>query len=181
MSCLQIKKICNAEKGDIEKAMRDIKDKYGINKKGGIIMIEASGKYQLATHPDNAFVVKEFLKSQVNGELTDPSLETLTIISYRGPISKPELERIRGVNCSLILRNLLIRGLIEKKDDKKGGLSSYCVTNEFVKFLGVSSVSELPSYEVLSKNETLAMALRAEEDVPDIQNSVEMQILDEQR
>jgi len=60
-------------------------------------------------------LLKILLKDETTGELTKPSIETLTIIAYRGPIAKYELERIRGINCSLILRNLILRGLAEEK------------------------------------------------------------------
>jgi len=125
----------------------------------------ASGsKYQLASHPDNAKLVQLFLKSDITGELTEPALETLTIIAYRGPMTKPEIEQIRGVNCSLILRNLLIRGLIEKIEHKKVELPRYQVTHDFIRFLGIGSAAELPDYEKLHTHETLDEVLRATEE-----------------
>jgi segregation and condensation protein B len=91
-------------------------------------------------------------------------LETLTIVSYRGPITKPVLEQIRGVNCSLILRNLLIRGLIERLESTKTQMPKYQVMHEFIKFLGMSSVKDLPEYEKLSTHETLDEVLRSTEE-----------------
>lgn len=163
VSLAELKKLCDVNKQEVEKALLELREKYNADKNNGIIFIESFGKFQLVSHPDNAQIVKDFLKSGSMGELSDPSLETLTIIAYRGPITKPQLEQIRGINCSLILRNLLIRGLIERVDDKRGDLPKYCVTNEFIKFLGVSSVSELADYQTLSKHETLDMALRSDE------------------
>ena len=109
----------------------------------------------MASSGSSSEVVSKFLKSEVTGELTRPSLETLTIIAYRGPISKTELELLRGVNCSLILRNLLMRGLIEGQDDKQLGVTRYTVTLDFLKHLGMSQISELPDYERLNKNNNL--------------------------
>ena len=112
------------------------------------------------TAPTTTAVAQEFVKEEMTGELTKPSLETLTVIAYRGPVSKPELELIRGVNCSLILRNLLIRGLIEEISDKQRG-RRYQITMDFLKFLGVSSPSELPKYQELNAAEMLQQLLAA--------------------
>ncbi len=104
------------------------------------------------SHPDHAELVASFLKDETSGELTRPALETLSIIAYRQPITKPELEQIRGVNCSLILRNLLLRGLIEDKEDSKRMQTVYRVTMDFVRLLGLSSMDQLPDYQSLREH-----------------------------
>jgi segregation and condensation protein B len=109
----------------------------------------------MASSPENAKAVREFLQSEVSGELTPASLETLTIIAYRGPVKKSDLEKIRGINCSLILRNLLIRGLIEEASEKEEEDKDYAVSLEFVKFLGINSVKDLPDYEKFHNNEDI--------------------------
>jgi len=167
ISLAQIKKICDEKKSEIESALDYLRKKYEKQDDSGIIFISIGDKYQLASHPDNSKIVNDFLKSDITGELTEPALETLTIIAYRGPITKPELEQIRGVNCSLILRNLLIRGLIEKQEDKKVNMPRYNVTHEFIRFLGVSSLTDLPDYEKLSTHETLDEVLRSTEEDAD--------------
>jgi len=118
----------------------------------GIQILKIDDEYQMSTGPDNAKLIRDFVKDETTGELTRPSLETLTIIAYRGPITKAELEQIRGINCSLILRNLLIRGLVEAKGD---GGQKYNITFDFLRFLGVKSVVELPDYEKLSRDPNL--------------------------
>jgi len=107
----------------------------------------------MVSAPDNVKLIQEFIKDETTGELTRPSLETLTIIAYRGPVSKLDLERIRGVNCSLILRNLLIRGLVESKTEKKE--IYYNITFDFIRFLGVNDIKELPDYERLHTDDSL--------------------------
>ncbi|MEK7139083.1 MAG: SMC-Scp complex subunit ScpB [Patescibacteria group bacterium] len=126
----------------------------------GLVLKHVGENYQLMTAPTTTAVAQEFVKEEMTGELTKPSLETLTVIAYRGPVSKPELELIRGVNCSLILRNLLIRGLIEEISDKQRG-RRYQITMDFLKFLGVSSPSELPKYQELNAAEMLQQLLAA--------------------
>lgn len=123
-------------------------------KKSGLAIIENAKRYQLVTSSENSEIIKEFLKDETSGELSQPSLEALTIIAYKGPIAKMELEKIRGVNCSLIIRNLLIRGLIEENFDKKKNENYYSVTHDFIRFLGINSINELPDYEKLNKLDT---------------------------
>ncbi|MDD3285533.1 MAG: SMC-Scp complex subunit ScpB [Patescibacteria group bacterium] len=124
-------------------------------------LASAANNYQLVSAPEHADLIKTFLKAEANGELSQPSLEALTIIAYRGPVSKIELDRIRGVNCSLIIRNLLLRGLIEEEFDKKKNENYYQVTLDFVRFLGLNNMAELPDYERLHQQEEL-MSLLAE-------------------
>ena len=109
-------------------------------------------------------MVKKFIKSEISDELTKPALETLTIIAYRGPISKAELEIIRGVNCSLILRNLLMRGLIEAGEDRKKMVVLYNITFEFLKYLGLNQLSDLPDFEKLNRNNNLDKLLAANQE-----------------
>jgi segregation and condensation protein B len=121
----------------------------------GVQIIKNGNKYQMVSSPENAKLVQEFIKDETTGELSRPSLETLTIIAYRGPVSKLDLDRIRGVNCSLIIRNLLLRGLIEAKTDKIKKEIYYTVTFDFIRFLGISDVKELPDYERLNKDDSI--------------------------
>jgi len=164
ISISQLKKLTDAKKADVASALRELQENYDSLTESGIQLVVSGDKYQLVSHFDNAKLVKSFLKSDITGELTDPALETLTIVAYRGPITKPELEQIRGVNCGLILRNLLIRGLIERTEEKKLDVPRYQVTHAFIKFLGVPSVEKLPDYEKLSKHETLDEVLKSIEE-----------------
>jgi segregation and condensation protein B len=125
----------------------------------GLQIVKNNGKYQMMSAAENAAVVQKFINDSTSGELTRPSLEALTIIAYRGPIAKSDLERLRGVNCSLILKNLLLRGLVEEKFNKEKDEPEYIVTMDFVRFLGMSSLAELPDYEKLSKDERVEQAL----------------------
>ena len=98
------------------------------------------------------------MRGEQVGELTRPSLESLTIIAYRGPITKAELEMIRGVNCSMILRNLLIRGLIREEKGKTE--SVFRVSLEFLRWLGVQQASDLPDYDKLSGSDLIDQVLQ---------------------
>ncbi|MCK5416556.1 SMC-Scp complex subunit ScpB [Candidatus Parcubacteria bacterium] len=128
----------------------------------GIRIIQNEDKFQMVSAEENLDIVKKIVKDEVVGELSRPSLETLTIVAYRGNISKIDLNRIRGVNCSLILRNLLLRGLIEAKIDVESDETFYNVTLDFLRFLGVSSVEELPDYEKLHNEKIIDRVLEDE-------------------
>lgn len=153
ISIKQLAELVGKSEEEIKTAGDELEEEYKSSQRG-VQIIRNGSKYQMVSSPDNAKLVQEFIKDETTGELSRPSLETLTIIAYRGPISKTDLDHIRGVNCSLILRNLLIRGLIEAKSDKKGE-TYYNVTFDFIRFLGINDISELPDYIKLSHIETI--------------------------
>ncbi len=125
----------------------------------GVHLLRHGDTVQFVSSPLNSKLVTEFIKEEQAGELTRPALETLTIVAYRGPISKIQLDTIRGVNCALILRNLMIKGLVEAKQHKDKRQASYQVTMDFVRFLGLNHISELPDYEQLNRDENLEQVL----------------------
>jgi len=150
----EIAKLTGATINEVKVIIDELDNEYK-KRAGGVKLLKIEDKYQLVTSDDSSEVVKKFIKSEVTGELTKPSLETLTIIAYRAPISKAELELIRGVNCSVILRNLLMRGLIEAKEDKKKMMISYSITFDFLKYLGLSRPEDLPDFAKLNRNNNL--------------------------
>ena len=150
-----LSKLLNKDKKEIEKALLELRDLYHQNK-SGLQIIEQGKKYQMVSSSDNAKLVQQYLEDETSGDLSQASLEALTIIAYRGPISKTELERIRGVNCSLILRNLLLRGLIEEKNSASSEDKIYNVSLDFIRFLGVESIEQLPDYKRLNQDQTIS-------------------------
>lgn len=116
----------------------------------GIVLLEAPDGLQLATNSQNSDLVKGFLNADLRESLTEATVEVLAIIGYRQPISKAEIEAIRGVNSQYSLRSLLMRGLIEKvpnPNDARG--SMYVVTTEFLQQMGITSVDALPDFQEL--------------------------------
>ncbi|MBI5729493.1 MAG: SMC-Scp complex subunit ScpB [Candidatus Magasanikbacteria bacterium] len=138
-------------------ALKDLAEKYSTD--SGVRLITTGEEWQLATHPDNQTLVENVVKAEVTDELTRPQLETLTVISYCGPITKPELEQIRGVNCSLIIRNLLIRGLVKEVETGVNLVPTYEVTMEYLRHLGLTNISELPDYAALHQHEYITKAM----------------------
>lgn len=115
----------------------------------GVILQRYEKEVELVTHPEAAEYVSKVIKDEEQGELTRAALEALTILAYRGPMTRPELEQIRGVQSSMILRNLMIRGLVEQKEDMRLGQVTYAVTFDFLNHLGLKSIKDLPEYEEL--------------------------------
>ncbi len=122
-------------------------------KDSGIVLLENRGEYQLSTNSACSTQVKNFLNAELREKLTDATVEVLAIIAYRQPISKAEIEAIRGVNSQYSLRHLLMRGLIEKINNPADARSFlYQTTTEFLMHMGMISVSELPEFAKLVEN-----------------------------
>ncbi len=158
MSEAKLTEILQKDVKEIRSAAEELMTEWNVPERG-VHIIKTGSSYQMATNPELAYLVKDFVKAEQSGELSRPSLETLTIIAYRGPITKAELEQIRGVNCSLILRNLLIKGLVEAHEDQEKMATVYIITFDLLKFLGINRVEELPDYAKLNSNENLKKLL----------------------
>ena len=151
LSLKKIVKVLETTDQAVESALVELSSKYN-QPDSGIIILQNRQEWQMVSNPENREVAENFLKAEVSGELTRPQLETLTVISYCGPITKPELEQIRGVNCSLILRNLLLRGLVKTTEQENALLPKYEVTMDYLRHLGLNSITELPNYQELHKH-----------------------------
>ena len=148
----------------VEDVIEELKLKYNVEE-SGVKIVQVSDSVQMVTDSEFGGLIKKYLKEDITGELTPASLEALTVIAYRGPISKIELEQIRGVNCSMILRNLLIRGLITMEEDKVKMQQYYQVTIDFLKSLGLNLVTELPEYEKLHQAQNLENYLGEDKEI----------------
>lgn len=143
----KLSEITEASTEEVENALEELSQR--LETSSGLMLQEYGHNFELVTKPNAAEAVKKVVKDEEQGELTRASLEALTILAYRGPMTRPELEQVRGIQSAMILRNLMIRGLVEQKDDERLGQPTYAVTFDFLKHLGLSSVKDLPDYEVL--------------------------------
>jgi len=158
LSLKKIIKVLGITETEVLEAIDFLKQKYN-PENSGVVVLENNNEWQLVSNPDNKDFAEKFLKLEATGDLTRPQLETLTVISYKGPITKPEIEQIRGVNCSLILRNLMMRGLVKEVGDKDKLLSAYEVTSDYVRHLGVDDIKNLPDYDSLRHHEFIENSL----------------------
>jgi segregation and condensation protein B len=119
----------------------------------GIVLVRDAGEVILETAPEASEIIQKITKDELSGEIGRAGLETLSLVLYHGPISRREIDYVRGVNSAFILRNLLVRGLVEKTDAKEGERSfTYKPTLELLSHLGVTKIEEFPEYEQV-KNE----------------------------
>ena len=118
----------------------------------GIRLLKKDGRVMLSTAPEAAKVCEEISKEEFNKDIGKAGVETLSIIIYRGPISRPEIDYIRGVNSSFTLRNLIVRGLAERKTNPKDSRSFlYSPSFKLLQYLGVNNINKLPQYELFKK------------------------------
>lgn len=118
----------------------------------GFVVLEKDNSWQFGTHPTNAPYVESLIKSEFIQELSRPSLETLAVIAYKGPMSRAEVEYLRGVNSSFTIRNLLMRGLVERVENPRDARSYlYRITFDFLKHFGLTNIEQLPRFEEFKK------------------------------
>jgi len=140
-------KILDADEALVKQALNIL---FEQKKDAGVVLLENNGEYQLSTNSAYSTQIKSFLNAELREKLTDATVEVLAIIAYRQPISKGEIEAIRGVNSQYSLRALLMRGLIEKTSNPADARSFlYQTTTEFLMHLGLNSTKELPEFEKL--------------------------------
>lgn len=117
---------------------------------GGTRLVISDTKVQLVTAPEHSALIEEIKKEELSADIGKAGAETLAIILYRGPLSRAEVDRIRGVNSTFIIRNLLVRGLVERRDHPTDSRSFlYAVTPDLLAHLGVSTREELPDFSTI--------------------------------
>ncbi|MDO8560658.1 MAG: SMC-Scp complex subunit ScpB [bacterium] len=151
ISVERLSKLTGKKKEQILKSLEELCEEY---KERGIVVMEKNGEWQFGTNPACRELAEKFVKSEFTGELTKAALETIAIVAYKGPLTRAEIEYIRGVNSSFIVRNLLMRGLVSRKENPKDARSFiYEVSFDFLKYFGLTRMEDLPQYAELSKKE----------------------------
>jgi len=155
VSIAKIAKITVASVPEVENWIMVLQGEYSAANRG-IVILKKEKEVQMATNPENAEIVDQLVKSEIQENLSKAGLEVLSIVAYRGPITRVEIEAIRGVNCSFTVRSLMMRGLLERIEnpkDNRGYL--YKISFDFLKKLGIDSIEKLPDYETLSKDDRI--------------------------
>ena len=118
----------------------------------GLSLVLNDTDVMLGTTPELSSFFEEMRKEELTKELSRASLETLSVVLYKQKVTRNDIDHIRGVNSSFILRNLQIRGLIDKNQDSKDSrVSVFSPSLDLLAHLGVSEISELPDYESVVK------------------------------
>jgi len=130
----------------------------------GVVLLEKENELTFGTAPEFSSLIEKLQKEELNKDLSKASLETLSIVLYKNGAHRGEIDYIRGVNSSFILRALSVRGLVEKETDPKDNRRFiYKPSFELLAYLGVRSVEELPNYqETLARFEEIEKNLMVE-------------------
>jgi len=139
----------DAEK--IEPALAELKQEYAAR---GLRLQRVRDKIQLVTAPEAAPFIEKFLGVDQSGRLSAAALETLAIIAYRQPVTRPAIEGVRGVNCDGVIQTLLSRGMIQEtgRQETAGRPILYATTFEFLQNFGLRGVEDLPTLEQATEN-----------------------------
>lgn len=134
-----------------EKECRVVLDEWAgdlmSNSDRGLMLLLKDDSVQLVTKPEFKAITQKLLQDELKEELSPASLETLAVIAYLGPVPRSNVDYIRGVNSSFTLRNLLIRGLVERTQGNRGNTYNYQVTFDFLKHIGMGKIDQLSEYE----------------------------------
>jgi segregation and condensation protein B len=130
----------------------------------GIRLMEHADEVTLVTAPEASPVIESVVKEELSKDLSRAALETLSIVLYKGPLTRAEIDHIRGVNSTFILRTLMIRGLVEKIDNPSDQRSFlYRSTSDTLRFLGITHPEDLPGYRETQEKIAAILAMREEE------------------
>ena len=137
---------------DIDSKVSVLNDEYEKNGRSFRI-INVAGGYQMTTLPEYEQWVRRVFVARGRLRLSPQALETLSIVAYRQPVSRPTMESIRGINCDGVIRTLLERNLITitGRDDSPGRPILYGTTNEFLRYFGLNILKDLPELKEIEE------------------------------
>jgi segregation and condensation protein B len=145
VSFKKLAKIFSVDAERVEKTIPELKE---VTEKTGLGLIVHNDKVQLVTSPEASLVIEKIRKDEVTKDLSKAALETISIILYRDNVSRADIDFIRGVNSSFILRNLLVRGLVVRKPHPTDARTFvYTASHDLLGYLGVSNPKDLPDFD----------------------------------
>jgi segregation and condensation protein B len=143
----QLASILDASVVEVELGLLALEQKY-LEQSGnsGIRLQKYQGRYQLTTAPEAAGLIEKLLGMESSSKLSRPAVETLAIIAYQQPITRPHIDAIRGVNSDSVVRSLLNKGLISEvgRSEAVGRPILYSTSLDFLHYFGLNSISDLP-------------------------------------
>lgn len=153
-SCLTEMFEAEAATKDISDALTNIEEKFKEDS-FSFELVKSGGGYQFLTKPAYQASIGILLKQQSKRRLSTSAIETLSIIAYKQPVTKLEMEQIRGVNCDYSVNRLLDKGLVEIKGKAEtiGRPILYGTSNQFMDYFGINDINELPSPKDFSQPE----------------------------
>lgn len=152
----ELEKILEVSQKELKKILDEMRDEFNYSRRG-VQIVRTEQSYQLSTRLEHFEYIKKLHSRKESKGISNAAMETLTIVAYRQPITKTEIEDIRGVKCDKAVQSLADRQLLAEvgRLDKPGKPILYGTTEEFLRAFGLSSIKELP---ILESEENLEMA-----------------------
>jgi len=145
----ELAKMLHTSEPEIKEGISELKNTLASR---GLALMEKDDSVALSTAPELSELITKIRKEELSRDLSKASLETLAVIVYKNGATRSEIDYIRGVNSTFILRNLLIRGLVEKLTDERDNRRFiYRPTFELLSFLGVSDIADMPEYDIIKE------------------------------
>lgn len=145
VSVAQLVAALDVSTSEVEAGLEALAAKYGAQD-SGLRLQNYRGRYQLTTAPEAAELIEHFLGLEATSRLSRAALEALSIVAYRQPATRPQVDAIRGVNSDYVLKSLLSKGVIEEigRAETPGRPILYGTTPEFLQYFGLDSLDDLP-------------------------------------
>ena len=146
LSSKQIENLTGATSIEVKEALEQLQNDYSKSKNRGIELKELAGTYQLISKKQNAEIIQRLVENPTNQPLSQASLEVLAIVAYKQPITRIEIEDLRGVKSERPLHTLSLKGLIQEvgRAEGTGRAILYGTTKEFLNVFGLNDMNELP-------------------------------------
>ena len=146
LSIKQLTQIMGKTDEEIKEALNVLKTQYQEQDERGIVLKELAGTYQLISKPELADTIQKLVENPTNHSLSQASLEVLAIVAYKQPITRIEIEDIRGVKSERPIQTLSSRGLVQEvgRVEATGRAILYGTTKEFLNYFGLNHIEELP-------------------------------------
>ncbi|MDF2616182.1 MAG: scpB [Sedimentibacter sp.] len=154
----EISRILDMSAGNINNLLEEMIISFNADIDRGLVIQKFGNSYQITTKKENYEFIQSLLQTTVNKSLSTAAMETLSIIAYKQPVTKVEIELIRGVKCSNVIKGLLDKSLIKEvgRLDKPGRPAIYSTTDEFLRHFGLNSINELPALKIETEEEKKA-------------------------
>jgi len=155
VSAAQLATVLELPVSEVEAGLHDLESTLDGR---GLRLLWHGGRVQLTSAPEAAELIERFLGLEATSRLSRAALETLSIIAYQQPVTRPQIDAVRGVNSDGVLKSLLSKGLVQEagRADGPGRPILYSTTPDFLRHFGLNSLSELPPLDLLEMAEPLS-------------------------
>jgi segregation and condensation protein B len=171
VSTAQLATALDVSQASVDEGLKELEQIYSDNtNRRGLRLQRLHGRIQLTSAPQAAEVIEKFLGLESFTRLSRAALETLAVIAYKEPVTRPQIDAIRGVNSDGVLKNLLNKGLIQEigRAEAPGRPILYSITPDFLQYFGLGSLDELPPLAVEEVGELEPLELNDDVNKPEI-------------